>query len=424
MEVKQPPRLLVFPKGCSLDSRICTLPHPRTATPSQYLFDPAKGVYEMTLIEAPRGACRSWLVASQQHPVHAVSLAVEQIDCMRTTTVKHGSSDKQGQSYRPISDGYIMSKAHMLLSTPMDLLFLILPALSDQSSTKPSARQLFLSSDDLLEKVSNDSKHFEFLLSHEPTRGAVEIRMQAICDSVDAGDEKMYRLNELKLLLELVSKARRIVDSGLPASMEAKFVKEALEVPLIGMQHDESISLEENPTQSGTPFSEISSLDSQASTATTSSVNSATSINTDITIPNDVISRSVHDLQRLLRVRTVLAYMISSYVPTTLAANLFKLIASEKSPINFKPLDERLAEVTKIRAEALAARSMGDFSRKRNAYEEDEAAELRAEKKRKKEEEEKQKKLESRAIRDLKKVDTTGMKKLSDLFRKRAATKK
>jgi len=54
----------------------------------------------------------------------------------------------------------------------------------------------------------------------------------------------------------------------------------------------------------------------------------------------------------------------------------------------------------------------------------DEAAETRAEKKRRKEEEEKRKKAgESRGLRDLKKVNVTGMKKMSDFFGKGAVTK-
>ena len=93
------------------------------------------------------------------------------------------------------------------------------------------------------------------------------------------------------------------------------------------------------------------------------------------------------------------------------------LTASEKSPLDFKPLDTRLAEIARLRAEALAARSIGDFSRKRNMHEEDDAAESRLEKKRRKTEEEKIKKAgETRGIRDLKKVDTKGMKKMGDFF--------
>jgi hypothetical protein len=51
---------------------------------------------------------------------------------------------------------------------------------------------------------------------------------------------------------------------------------------------------------------------------------------------------------------------------------------------------------------------------------EDEDGETRAEKKRKREEEEKRKKAgESRGVKNLKKVNVNGMKKLSDFFKKK-----
>ncbi|KAL9627785.1 MAG: hypothetical protein Q9164_007493 [Protoblastenia rupestris] len=278
--------------------------------------------------------------------------------------------------------------------------------------------------DDHLDKILEMSKNFEHLLSHEQTITAIESRMQTVCDSVDAGDEKMYRLNEPKLLDELVLKASRTIESGLPASMEHKFVKRPLEIPVISIKPEESTRSEANPAQGGTPLSEALSLDSQASTASSTSANSAASNDTDITTPEDVPTQNLHDLQGLLRLRTALTYIVSSYIPTRLAAILTKIITSEQCPVNFKPLDERLDGIAKTRAEALVARSIGDFSRKRNVYEDDDAAESRAEKKRKKEKEEKEKKLEPRGIRDLKKVDTKGMKKMSDFFGKGAATKK
>ncbi|KAJ6166653.1 hypothetical protein N7470_002100 [Penicillium chermesinum] len=72
-----------------------------------------------------------------------------------------------------------------------------------------------------------------------------------------------------------------------------------------------------------------------------------------------------------------------------------------------------------MRAEALASRKMSDFTRKRGL--DDEEVEARAEKKRKKEEEEKKAKAsESRSVKNLKKVNTTGMKKMSDFFKKKS----
>ena len=210
----------------------------------------------------------------------------------------------------------------------------------------------------------------------------------------------MYRLNEAKLLAELVSKAERMVFSGLPASMEERFIRRALETPLAIVKRQES-------------------------TSTVDSNSTAASAATEITVPEDPISNDAKDLHHLLRLRTALSYMLSSYVPAPLARSLTAKMASEMSPVDFKPLDSRLTEVAQLRAEALAARSFGDFSRKRNIYEEDDMVESRVEKKKRIEEEEKKKKAaETRGIRDLKKVDTKGMKKMSDFFGKAAAKKK
>lgn len=99
-------------------------------------------------------------------------------------------------------------------------------------------------------------------------------------------------------------------------------------------------------------------------------------------------------------------------------------MSAPEIPIDFKLLNDHLKHLADLRAEALASRSLGDFSRKRNA-EDDDASESRAEKKRRLEEEEKKKKAaESRGVRELKKVNTSGMKKMSDFFGKTAAKKK
>ena len=96
-----------------------------------------------------------------------------------------------------------------------------------------------------------------------------------------------------------------------------------------------------------------------------------------------------------------------------------------KTPVDFTPLEEHLKHIASLRAEALASRSLSDFSRKRSTMEDEDAAETKAEKKRKLEEEEKRKKAgESRGVRDLKKVNVTGMKKMSDFFGRAAPVKK
>lgn len=87
--------------------------------------------------------------------------------------------------------------------------------------------------------------------------------------------------------------------------------------------------------------------------------------------------------------------------------------------IDFGPLDQHLAKVKEAKAEVQALRSLSDnISRKRGCLDDDDAAEARAEKKRKKDEEDQRKKAESRGIKQLKKVDTSGMQKLSSFFTK------
>ncbi|KAK4696246.1 ribonuclease H2 subunit B, partial [Lecanoromycetidae sp. Uapishka_2] len=319
-----------------------------------------------------------------------------------------------------------MKDAQLLVATPIDYLFLLLPCLTKSPSAKSSSKGLFLSLDDLLENLSEKSKHLDQLLGHPKLRQAMEERMEVVCDTVDAGDEKMYRLSDEKLLNELLLKAKAIVARGLPASMEERFIGKVLETPVMVVKREESSLLDANLPQNDTPTSESVNSESVDSQTSITSVDSIASAATEITIPDETApSAAPNELYHLLRLRTALSYTISSYVPPILATTLNSMLASENSPMDFKSLDEYLARIAKLRAEALAARSLGDFSRKRSMFEEDDAAETRAEKKRKKEEEEKKKKAgETRGIRDLKKVDTKGMKKMSDFFGRRTSPRK
>lgn len=433
------PKILILPEEASPESRVCTLAHPRASTPSRYYFDPHKGVYEFTRIAAPNSTCRSWLIGRQTRIVaskiegstgETLSTAEKLEDRTTGEQLLDDLPNLAHSDSRPISDGYVVKTAELLIATPIDYLFLLLPSFTCQTSTtSPSSKRLFLSAEDLLDKLAENSKQLNQIFSHETMRLAMEQRMQAVCDTVDAGDEKMYRLNDEKLLAELVLKARYMVEIGLPDSMEERFVRKALETPIMILKHEESSSSENASSQNDKSTSQSAStgaLNSQSSTASLESASSGLSMTTEVTVPEDQSPAiDEHELHHLLRLRTALSYMILSYIPVGLAVALEALISSGESSIDFKILDEHLAGIAKLRAEALASRSLGDFSRKRSMYEEDEAAEGRAEKKKKKEEQDKKKKAgETRGIRDLKKVDTKGMKKMSDFFGKGAMNKK
>ena len=424
-------RLLILPDHSSPEARVCTLSHPRTSKPSRYFFDPRKGVYEFTRVAAPRPECRSWLLGRKpdliQEEVERENVCRgDSISTLSRPNVKERpkllSQVQETPDSTSVSKGHILKDAEILVATPIDYLFLLLPALHNSpSALSPPSKGHFLSRDDFTEKLADESKHWDHIMSNQLAQRAMEERIQEVCDSVAVGGERMYRLNEQRLLEELLRKAKSVVQNGLPASMKEKLVRRVLEMPSRVARCEESSVSGLNIAQTDT-LSEAAS--SNLSFGTIRSENSLTSASTEVTTP-DTRSEipSDNEVYHLLCIRTALHYMISSYVPIVLATNLQSTLESTRNPIDFEPLDERLDHLANLRNEA-AAQSMGNFSRKRGMYEENEAAESKAEKKRRKEEKEKKKKAgESRSIRDLKKVDTKGMKKMSDFFGKGAVTR-
>ena len=430
-QMKDPVKLMILPKGLSDGARICTLSHPRTSTPCRYYFCPDTGIYEFARIAAPKPSQRSWLLGRPIHKEDARSseTKADEQEFSPSTTSATDPLQAKLEDPRAVSDGYVIKEPELLIATPIDPLFLVLPALHTNSAWgSTSEKGFFLSADDILESQEETSKHFREVCSNDRIRQLMESRMRIICDTVETGDETMFRLNVEKLLSELVTKAHTMVDRGLPRSMEDRFITRKLERPVMALRRDESSnSGPGHPCAANSDDMEsatASNDDSQASTDTSISTDSNISTATEVTVPSsDAILGVSEECLRLLRLRTALSYMLSSYVPMALSQALQDALVSDKSQINFKPLNDELAIIAKMRSEALASRSQSDFSRKRG-IENDEAAAIRAEKKAKKEEEEKRKKAsETRGIRDLKKADTTGMKKMSDFFSKKPAMK-
>lgn len=402
--VSNAPKLFVLPKDTSKDTRIVTLDNPATGTPSRYLFCVEKGFYEFTRIAAPKKACKSWLITSEGDDVE----------------------EKEGEEEGlQLGSGYVSKSPDLFIATPVDILFLILPALAPK--TAKETKQHFLCLDDHLDTLSSSSPHWKGLLKQFPKlKERVEKRMQAICDTVDAGDETMYRLSQEKLLGILVKKAERMSAGTLPASLEEKFIKTALEVPIMNIKCEDSglseistttsIVLEDAATPSTTTESQLSvttSLDSQT-TATTVS---------DSEAPSKPALATPPEIPHLLRLRTSFTYLTATYLPPTLRTHLTSLLSVSTTP-DFAPLATHLAALAALKAEAFSLRSISDnISHKRNFEEDDERIAEREEKKRKKDEDEKKKKSESRAVKQLKKVDTSGMKKLSSFFTKAAPKK-
>jgi hypothetical protein len=374
-----PPKLFVLPKDASPDARIVTLDNPANNTPSRYFFCPQKGFYEVTRISAPKKDCRSWLI-----------------------TGANNDETPEEQSEGRIGSGYITKNADMFIATPIDTLFLILSALAPTSAK--DTKQHFLALDEYLDKLSASSRHWRALIAqHASLKERIEKRVRAVCDTVDAGDETMYRLSQPKLLAVLLKKAERMSAGGLPPSLEEKFVKQKLEIPIMTIQREES-------SLSGTSTEKT---ESQVSVETSITTPDATQDKDDVKARPEPTLTTPEDVPPLLRLHTSLTYLTSAYLPSTLTP----VITTHLSSISFTPLHTHLASIAHLKSSALALRAISDnTSRKRGYEDDDEKMAEREEKKRKKEEEEKKKKSEGRGIKQLKKVDVSGMRKMSAFF--------
>lgn len=411
-----PPKVFVLPKDTLPESRIVTLENPANGAPSRYYFCPSKGFYEFTCIAAPKKDCKSWLIT----PNNTSDGAAKDVEV-------DSEAGPESNTEVGLGGGHVTNKADLFLATPIDMLFLILPALAPKAASKQGDKQYFLSFEDHLEKLASLSRQWKVLLSQHPSlKDKVERRMAAVCDTATAGDETMYRLSTEKLTTVLTRKAERMCSQGLPPSMEERFVKTALEVPIMNVLRSDTF------TATSTPADTIATTESQTTTTSTlsrteSDVSSTTTVESQTTAATSFTSTTEElntqpaletppETPHLLRLRTSLTYLSSSYLPPTLR----HLVTSSPTP-DFTALDTHLAALQKLRAEALALRSISDNITRKRGHDEDEGAVMeREEKKRKKEEEEKKKKSESRAVKQLKKVDTSGMRKLSSFFVKKA----
>lgn len=410
--VERPSKTFILPSSASDDARFVTLPNPRTGALTRYLFCPENGVYEFTAVASTPQQPRSTLF-----------------------TPKLGGTPENNEgsvSATTAGTASIAKAAEVLIATPIDIVFFMVPLLFP--STSAQAKKLFQPLDDIIDSHDELPKHLRYVLYHESFRDTLQARVEAVCDTVEAGDEKMFRASETKFLKELIAKSERMVVQGLPVSLEERFIRQALVTPMMAVKR-ENPSMENNttPNDNNKGENEESPGGSDQETkstipATTDSSSTATHSGdstpaTEPVTPDDLTTPDT--VPHLLRLSTALSFLKEFYISTSLCTQLDDLLASpDSSPLDFKPLHERLQHIANLRAEALASRSLGDFSRKRGPEDFD-ASEARAEKKRREEEEKKKQKAgQSKGVKDLQKVNTNGMKKMSDFFGKAAAAKK
>ena len=419
--LESPPPLLILPESLSKDARILSLSRPGSESLSKFCFCPKNGLYELTKIESSRDEYRTLLIAPNS---------------AQQTIQQTQSQWRDSESSYP-STGFIVPSPTVYTTSPFDPLFLLLPALIE-SPTKSFNASLFRAASDIFEYIADElSPHFSVLVAHAKTHETLIKRLEAVCDCVQAGDESMYRLSHEKLLEELLRKARRMVGGGVPGSLEERFIRRVLEVPMMVIKRESDIVSEtkmqvhEAPriggagsedVQSEVPSGEIA--ESQESTSSSTTITSSTSGVTAITTPDASFAASTEQpepfttppiIPPLLRLRLALHSLLPLLPPSLLP------ILSPLFSTMFAPLTTHLTALATLRAELQALRSMNnDISRKRPLADEDEEkAEERREKKRKKEEEEKKKKEMSRGVKALGKVDVSGMKKMGDFFKKK-----
>ncbi|KAI1166157.1 ribonuclease H2, subunit B [Nemania serpens] len=424
-----PPKIFILPKKATDEARIASLLHPRYAKPTRYLVCPETGFYEFTRVAAPKSTPRSWLIHSDGH--------------------EPGQAGAEPQRVRKDASfgTYVTSGAELFVATPIDPLFLILPTLVDPSGKAEKRR--YISSDDHFDRIQEQSPHLWEILrwGEGRVRELLEARLGVACDTVEAGDERMFRFSEEKLMTEIFGKARRMSARPLPQSMEEKFVVKPLEAPVLGVKREasaitttapipasvETVQDDSSASEStGTPGLKAEASESQSSVSSTDGRTSltseastaATSITTSERGESEATAEGLRpaivaspDIISLQRLRTAFNFLCSSYVPPSLVTILRGKLSAQPGT-DFAPLDTYLSELNRLKHEATAMRSAGDYTRKR-VLDDEELAD-RAEKKRKKEEEDKRKKAgQSRGVRDLKKVNTAGMKKMSDFFKKK-----
>ncbi|KAI1777314.1 hypothetical protein F4818DRAFT_344413 [Hypoxylon cercidicola] len=421
-ESTKPPIVFILPNKATKEARIVSLFNPRYQTPTRYLVCPETGIYEFTSIAAPKSTPRSWF-----------------IECSNTDDAQPKTSDDRSE-FR----AYVTNGAELYVATPLDPMFILLAAFADQRANTKDGKRMFISMDDHLDSIRDKSPHLSEILRWGKTRTLLETRMAAVCDTAEAGDETMFRFSEDKMSAEMLAKARNICEHGLPQSLEEKYVTKKLEAPIVGVKREAttlSTTQEQTETQveistpaSGVSTPKVESADSQssvestettatsaseASTAATSVVEESTTTVANTTTTTELLPalQASEEVVKLQRLRGALQFMCAKYMSKEHAAQLFSRLKTLEL-IDFTPLDAYLEKLNTLRQEAAASRSATDYSRKR-PLDDDELAE-RAEKKRRKDEAEKRKKAgESRAVRDLKKVSTAGMKKMSDFFKKK-----
>lgn len=155
-----------------------------------------------------------------------VSLAHPRIAGLRVYYLLRGAQMLEINAHVPYKDRaswfvgeHVHSDGRLYLATPMDPLFLLLPALEQQRGKTSEHTGLFCRRDQLLMALPELDALFRQSLLHID-----DIRLDAICDRKPGspdGDESLWRLSDERVLAWLSAKVDRIVARLADASLSA-----------------------------------------------------------------------------------------------------------------------------------------------------------------------------------------------------------
>ncbi|KAF3936258.1 hypothetical protein ABW19_dt0206239 [Dactylella cylindrospora] len=446
------PRVFILPSGKGGENSlkpshtILSLKHPNTGVSTRYLLhhppspqenDPF--LYEILKIANPSYDPRSWLITPDVPPLKIPTEPAKEGAGSAKADEEPAETEGQDDEKKDEKASYVIKDAHLFLTTPIDPLYLLLSHItSDKVSRK------FLSFDDLLEDHPEYSIWSRIFKLHPPSQAALQTRLLAVCDTVPAGDETMYRVNTKKLYDTLISRVEATAKS-LPPSL-IKFINRKLSKP-IGLQVttwkrqtqvdnsggiiddaelEDEVLQETGDGQDAVDSQlrrEASRLNLNKEDSTVSQLedtNTGTSTpagETETTVaqvPQEDLLPST-EIQYLARLTHAVQFM-QSYLPPALYTKLSEELYS-RFPLG--PLESYQEEVKSLRAAATAAMDMSISYTKRTIEDmeggvtKEDAA---REKKRKKKEEDLKK---SSGVKKLEKVDTKGMMKMTSFFKKK-----
>ena len=285
---EKPSKTFILPSSTSVNARLISLPHPQSGELTRYFFCPERGIFEFTVVTSPSTSPRSILFTPTRQTTNA---SQDEETVAQTTT--------------------IAKKAELLVATPIDPMFFLVSLFA---ATSKSGQSLFQPLDDIIDSNDDLPQHLRNVLYNETFRNTILNRAEAICDTVEAGDEKMLRFSEAKLLNELVAKAQRMATQGLPASLEERFVRQPLAPPLMSVKREDALT-GQTPTQEDEPSKSEDRQDSPSTATTSGTTSVSTPAGESTPVPQPSAESPTPDhIVRLQRISTALSFIKDSYI--------------------------------------------------------------------------------------------------------------